>query len=49
MNPFCQFAVAASVEAMEDAGLVSKIDPERLGVYFQLRHRRSVISVRRIL
>ena len=33
-DPFCQFAVAASVEAMEDAGLAGKIDPERLGVYF---------------
>ena len=31
-DPFCQFAVAASVEAMEDAGLAGKIDPERLGV-----------------
>ncbi len=33
-DPFCLFAVAASVEAMEDAGLAGKIDPERLGVYF---------------
>jgi len=32
-DPFCQFAVAASVEAMEDAGLDGRIDPERLGVY----------------
>ena len=34
MNPFCLYAVAASVEAMEDAGLAGQIDPERLGVYF---------------
>ena len=34
MTRSAKFAVAASVEAMEDAGLVSKIDPERLGVYF---------------
>ena len=33
-DPFCLYAVAASVEAMEDAGLAGKIDPERLGVYF---------------
>lgn len=32
-DPFCQFAVAASVEAMEDSGLAGQIDPERLGVY----------------
>ena len=33
-DPFCLYAVAASVEAMEDAGLAGQIDPERLGVYF---------------
>ncbi len=33
-DPFCLFAVAASVEAMEDSGLADHIDPERLGVYF---------------
>ncbi len=33
-DPFCLFAVAASVEAMEDAQLAGKIDPERFGVYF---------------
>ncbi len=33
-DPFCLYAVAASVEAMEDAGLAGKIDLERLGVYF---------------
>ena len=32
-DPFCQFAVAVSVEAMADSGLAGQIDPERLGVY----------------
>ena len=33
-DPFCQYGVAASVEAMEDSNLAGNIDPERLGVYF---------------
>ncbi|MBE6312496.1 MAG: beta-ketoacyl-[acyl-carrier-protein] synthase II [Bacteroidales bacterium] len=30
---FCQFALAAAAEAMNDSGLQGKIAPERLGVY----------------
>lgn len=31
---FVQYALAASVQAMEQSGLMGKIDPERLGVYY---------------
>lgn len=30
---FCQYAMAASVQAMEDSGITGKVAPERLGVY----------------
>lgn len=30
---FCQFAMAAAAQAMEDSGIAGKIAPERLGVY----------------
>ena len=30
---FCQFAMSAAAQAMEDSGLAGKIAPERLGVY----------------
>ncbi len=33
-DDFCIYGVAASVEAMQDADLAGKIDPERFGVYF---------------
>lgn len=33
MDPYCQYAVAAAAQAMEDSGLEGKIEPERLGVY----------------
>ncbi|HCP14768.1 MAG TPA: beta-ketoacyl-[acyl-carrier-protein] synthase II, partial [Peptococcaceae bacterium] len=33
MDPFVQYAMAASIQAMADSGLEGKIDPARLGVY----------------
>lgn len=32
-DPFTQYAVAASEQAVNDSGIVGNIDPERLGVY----------------
>lgn len=34
MSRFCQMGVAAASEAVTDSGIISKIDPERLGVNF---------------
>ena len=31
---YAQYAMASAVQAMNDSGLMGKIDPERLGVYF---------------
>lgn len=33
MDPFVQYAMAASIQAMADSGLEGQIDPARLGVY----------------
>ena len=33
LDLFCQYALAASAQAMEDSGIEGKIEPERLGVY----------------
>lgn len=30
---FCQFAMAAAAQAMDDSGISGKVEPERLGVY----------------
>ena len=30
---YCQYAMAAAAQAMEDSGISGKVDPERLGVY----------------
>ncbi len=30
---FCQYAMAAASQAMEDSGIAGKVEPERLGVY----------------
>ncbi len=31
---YCQYAVAAAAQAIEDSGILGKIDDERIGVYF---------------
>ena len=33
MDLFCQYAMVAAAQAMEDSGISGKIEPERLGVY----------------
>ena len=33
MDLFCQYAMVAAAQAMEDSGISGKVDPERLGVY----------------
>ncbi len=33
MDLFCQYAIAAATQAMEDSGIEGKVAPERLGVY----------------
>ncbi len=33
MDLFCQYAMAATAQAMDDSGISGKIEPERLGVY----------------
>lgn len=30
---YCQYAMAAAIQAMEDSGISGKVEPERLGVY----------------
>ncbi len=30
---FCQYAIAAAMQAMEDSGIEGKVDPQRLGTY----------------
>lgn len=34
MDLFCQYAMAAARQAMDDSGISGKIEPERLGIYF---------------
>ena len=33
MDLFCQYAMVAAAQAMEDSGISGKVEPERLGVY----------------
>ncbi len=33
MDLFCQYALAAATQAVEDSGIESKVEPERFGVY----------------
>ena len=33
LDPFCQYAIAAAQQAVDDSGIMGKIDEERFGVY----------------